>query len=306
MKVINVCDADWANFSYDNMIALRAVGIDCIGAKLQDHVFGYKNTIPKTTEQEMKDLMADCDVIQFFHDNVHLFRGLIPHFGNKKVITYHTSSYFRKNYDVVNSAMNPYVYRSVNAMPEFMGMGAKHEVYMVGAVDTASLAPQGYHVGEMIKIAHYPSNPKVKGTKKINDLMSSIDAPHAMYTCKTDPVPHHIQMLRMSDCDIYVEMFTEVDGNGMPYGNFGITALEAAAMGKLVVTNCKGILHYAQAYGKPFFYIADDEEQFRYVLQTMLDADRKKLAELQQQKRALVHINHGYQATGEYFIKNVL
>lgn len=306
MKILNVCDADWANFSYDNMIAMRSVGLECDGVRLQDHVFDYEKTLKKASIGDMKNMLAEYDVIQFFHDNIHLFRELQPYFGDKKVIAYHTSSYYRKNFEVVNSAMNQYVYRSVNAMPEFMEKGAKNEVYMVGAVDTAELAPKEWKVGPLIKIAHYPSNPKVKGSAKINDLISSIDAPHATYTWSPKQVGYRDQLLRMADCDIYIEMFTDVDGNGMPYGNFGITALEAAAMGKLVVTNCKGIIHYMKAYGRPFFYIADDEEQFRYVLQTMVNAGCDRLLELQQQKRTIVHKFHGYQATGEYFLKHVL
>lgn len=312
MKVINICDSDWSNFAYDNLMALRSAGVNCVGVKLQDHVFAYENCLPTLPLEHMQALIKDYDVIQFFHDNLTLFRELLPAMEGKKIIVYHTTSYYRKHYATVNSIMNPHVYRSVCAMPEFMGKGAANEVYMVGAVNTEKLAlinspfvlrASINRLG--VSFAHYPSNPNVKGSKKINELMSQIHAPNASYSYSGDLVPYHVQLERMSECDVYIEMFTDKDGNGMPYGNFGITALEAAALGKLVITCCKGVYHYLQAYGKPFFYIADDEKMFKQLIETISSASPEKIIELQAQKRELLVRYHSYRATGEYFLKHV-
>ena len=41
MKILNICQNDWANFSHDNANALRSVGIYCVDLKEQPHKFQY-------------------------------------------------------------------------------------------------------------------------------------------------------------------------------------------------------------------------------------------------------------------------
>ena len=99
-------------------------------------------------------------------------------------------------------------------------------------------------------------------------------------------------------------MFTEKDGLGSPYGNFGITALEAAAMGKPVITNCKDLEVYNKHYGDAFFISANSENEF---LQVVNELTKKSIAKIiSHSTRNLVVKNHSYIATGNYFKNHII
>lgn len=305
MKILNVCQDDWANFSYDNMMALRAVGLHCDAIKRNKHISEYENEAEIVASIEaVKRRIAEYDVIQFFHDNVTLFSLLHPAMKGKKIIAYHTSSMYRRDYYGINGLMNPNVYKCVCAMPEFMDNGAKEAVYMVGAVNTEQLQPTVYP-GNPYIFAHYPSNPVVKGTETVLQLF--VDAlGNLSLSYSDDHVPAKEQIQRMRSCDIYLEMFSMFDSNGMPYGNFGITALEAAALGKVVVTNCVHWRVYQGAYGKLGLQVCNKENDFISAITRLDNMPLEELAELQNTTREWVVKNHSYKATGEYFLKHVL
>lgn len=302
MNVLNLSQSDWAKFQYDNMLALRSVGVHCDSVTASKHQF-YKEqseVIPDLVQ--LMERIGEYDVIQFFHDNVSLFNCILPALKNKKVISYHTSSEYRKNHKYINAVMNPVVYRSVNAMPEFMGLGAKNPVYMVGAVDVDKLCPQERFPGPCW-FGHYPSNPEVKGTQKIVDVMDKLNC---VFMHSTKLLPYDQQIERMRGCDVYIEMLTEKDGNGIPYGNFGITALEAAALGKVVITQLKHPEVYNEAYGFCGLNIANSAEKLKRMVESLDNYSDDYLKGQQQVTREWVVKNHSYKATGEYFLRNVL
>lgn len=302
MKILNVCHDDFANFSYSNCEALKSVGQDCYSVKLQSHPFNYPKESTIIPATDIIELVKSHDVIQFFHDNISFFNMILPYCKGKKLIAYHTTSLYRKDYERINSQMNPHIFRAVNCMPEFMGKGAKNEVYMVGAVDT-----EGLKCNKEIKrpyiIAHYPSNPEVKGTEKIIELMNQIPGDRTRYEfrCSKEQVGYEKQIERLKECDIYIEMFTEKDGLGSDYGDFGITALEAAAMGKLVVTQSNHLDLYLSCYGGNFFTCFKGERKFKELISWLASS-----AWFPDAISSRVDYYHGYKASGEYILKNIL
>lgn len=320
MKILNVSQCDWANYQYDNMKALRSVGIECDSVVMQAHPFYDEQNELMKDVVELYDRMQDYDVIQFFHDNISLYNTILGAFGNKKIIAYHTSSVYRQSHAYINQSTRLHVRHHVCAMPEFMAM-CPGAVYMVGAVDTDAIAPNPYNLKvtmneegnqlhvtgkayppSPIKFAHYPSNSTVKGSEKIYQMMQELDInfSYASYT-----VPYEEQIKRMQACDVYIEMFTRKDGNGNPYGNFGVTALEAAAMGKVVITNCRDWHVYSDAYGKLPFVVANDESEFRKQA-TLFNVSPHLVKQVGEETRKAIVRNHSYKATGEYFLKHVL
>lgn len=300
MKILNLSQKDWARFQWDNMNALRSVGLECDSITMQRHEFYNEQSEVVPCLGDVIKRIANYDVIQFFHDNVALFDLLYPAMVGKKVITYHTSSYYRANSAYVNSHMAPVAYKQVCAMPEFMAM-CPRGVYMVGAVDTDRIKPGGWIGGERPVFAHYPSNPNVKGTAKIVELMARTSA---NFHYSTETVSYDRQLQRMNMCDVYIEMFTEFDGMGSAYGDFGITALESAAMGKVVVTNSSNHTIYEKHYGDRFFYAPKNERGFINTIEVF--TDKRMLNCNPTNSRDLVVKNHSYKATGNYFLKNVL
>jgi hypothetical protein len=296
LKVLNVSQSDWANFAYTNSQALRSVGVECdsISATKHNHYLVQSETIPDITE--MIDRIKQYDVVQFFHDNTRLFNLIATHCNDKRIIVWHTSSVYRKYHASINAVMNKYNVIHVCAMPEFMAMcpGAH---YVVGAVDTDKLIPTKTNNAK-VKFAHYPSNPTVKGTPKIWELMRGLDVD---FTCSIELVNNDMQLKRISECDVYIEMFTERDGNGSLYGNFGITALEAAAMGKAVITNCKDRRVYYENYGKLPFIVVNDEKTFIHQVLLMNTG-----VDITDETRDIIVKNHSYQSTGNRILKLLL
>lgn len=304
MKILSISHTDWANFAYTNCHALRSVGLHCDSVALCRHEFYREQGEILPDTKDIARRIADYDVIQFFHDNLNLFDLLLPAMIGKKIIVYHTSSFYRANSDRVNASMNPVVYRSVNAMPEFMGRGARNEVYMVGAVDTDRIAPGGWVPNERPVFAHYPSNANVKGTAKIVELMATT---RVNFLYSTDLVSYEDQLSRMNKCDVYIEMFTDRDGLGSAYGDFGITALEAAAMGKIVLTSSKHLDLYHSVYGEyQFFGWINTELEFTEKVKCLNDLTGTECQGIGMETHAELVKNHSYKATGEYFLKNVL
>ncbi len=301
MKILNICQDDFANFMYDNMKALRSVGLDCDSVKLQKHPF-YEEQAEVTNDIEgLKALIGNYDIIQFFHDNLNLYVMLLPYMDEKRIFAYHTSSYYRANSAYVNEGMCE-AEKHIACMPEFVAM-CPGSVYMVGAVDTDKIIDRGFPY--VYKFAHFPSNQKVKGSSNIWNVFEEMDMLDQL-SWHTDTVPHASQLSRIEDCEIYIEMCTEKDGLGSTYGNFGITALEAAALGKIVITQCRDAELYTSAYGSlPFELISGPEKLKRTVL-AWSNYNGDHLKGQQQATRDWVVRNHSYKATGEYFIKNVL
>jgi len=298
MKILSICQDDFANFMYDNMKALRSVGLDCDSVKLQIHPF-YREQSEIVSMAELSLKVRDYDIIQFFHDNTNLYNQLQPRIDFQKIIVYHTSSYYRANSANVNKVMSN-AWRHVACMPEFMAM-CPGAIYMVGAVDTDFVKASGYP--KLNNFGHFPSNSKVKGTEKIINLFTRYDLFYLL-TYNTEIVSRAAQLARMDGCTAYIEMFTEKDGLDSEYGNFGITALEAAALSLPVITQCKDLSVYQKYYGTEFFVPVVSEMDFLEVVRDLSDISVAK--EAGRAARELVVKNHSYKATGEYFIKNVL
>lgn len=296
MKILNISTSDWARFQWDNMNALCSVGIHCDSITRNRHHFYEEQSeiVP-----EIKDIcqrMQDYDVIQFFHDDLNLYRQIKPALLSKKVIVYHTSSAYRATPEGINHEMKN-ADRHVCAMPEFMAM-CPGAIYMVGAVDTDKL----YHNEDNGDgFGHYPSNPKVKGTDRIIELMSGSGIE---LSYSTDQVGYEDQIKRIRSCKCYIEMFTERDGNARPYGDFGITALEAAAMGIPVITNARNWEVYFNVYGRLPFLIANDEREF--LKQVTLVQNIPYYRIFCDEFRSMIVYRHSYKASGEYFLKHVL
>lgn len=298
MKVINICQSDWANFAYDNSMALRSVGIDCVAYKLSSHKFKYSNEAKKIPISDMQRLIDKADLVQiFFSEDI-----FIPMCKGKRVIVYHAGTQYRNNPDYYNEKFNHIVEKTVIALGEFAGLGAKNEVYMVGAINTNNYN----HFREPkrpYKIGHFPSNAEIKGTEKIIEMIKKLSA-HGLFKWSVKPVLAKEQLKRMLDSDIYIELF-KPELKGKKYGSWGITCLEAAAMGKVVVTQNLSDKVYKANYGEHPLVLCENEKDFIDKVNSLLVMDEKELRYLQEKTRSWVKLKHGYKATGEYWLKNI-
>ena len=295
MRVLNVSDNDWANFAYDNMMSLRSVGIDCISLVLNSHPFGYKDTSIRVDRKLMEKLMKKADMVQAFHSP----QNLIPLLQDckKPVVVYHTGTGYRQAPATMHEAFKGF--SIVCALPELY-LDSKQRgadpVYIVGGI--AIPEKVSFDTSNPIRIGHYPSNPEVKGTETLRPLLSKYGA-----DIRTDKVAYNIQLYRLEDCDVYVEMMATLQGKA-DYGSFGITALEAAARGKIVLTNCVHSEVYREHYGKEPFIFCNDLHSLEEKLDYLLDLE--DITALKKELHERFVKLHSHASTGKYLKDNVL
>ncbi len=299
--ILNLCTHDYANFMYDNMLSLQAIGVNCVGLKRKKHIFNYHDQCRIARDSEIKETISHANTIQIFHSDLKCLSLVNQAEFKGQLIVYHTGTNYRQNHELLNSRFNAYVDRSVVALTEFIGLGSKNEVYVVGAVNTDYLVPIPIPKPEF-RFGHFPSDPEVKGTKKILSMMYGHDLCYS-----TDQFSYEYHISRMRSCRVYVELFAPTQ-NGKPYGSFGISALEAAALGLVVITQCFGIEHYWKTYGKPVLFLTKDKYDFMATIETLSQnkTPEKEIKTLQSASRKWVVEKHSHQATGQYILDNVL
>jgi len=86
---------------------------------------------------------------------------------------------------------------------------------------------------------------------------------------------------------------------GKPYGSWGITALEAAAMGKVVFTQMNNPSLYEKTYGcLPELMCYNDKSEFIDNLQSLIDSP-SAIRVMQKLTREWVVKHHSFESTGK-------
>lgn len=293
MRILNISHDDFANFAHENANALRSVGVNCLDLKRTAHPFSYGSESKVATSDRIINEIKKADIVQLFHSD-HTWLEMAWALG-KRVVVYHTGTGYRQNPENCNNIFNGKVERCFTDQCEFIGLGMKNETYIATAINTEKFKPAVWKTINPYLIAHYPSNETVKGTAKIVEMLTKIEG--ATFTVNTDRVNHKAQIERMNACDIYVELFAPTQ-RGKPYGCFGVTAFEAAALGKIVFTNNIGQKVYSDAYGDCALVIANNEVEFISKMKWILQLDEKHIVNLQEQSREWIVKKHSYEATG--------
>lgn len=295
MKVVSVSSDDWANFAYQFSESLKAVGVDSHSYCLNNHVFDYPKQSTKVSAEDLLWLTEDADFVVVHHSCYEL----LPYINPKNVIHYAAGSKYRQSHKLINEYFK-HAKATFIALPEFQTL-AKNPFYVVGAVDTESLKPSLITMCNGATFGHFPSNHEVKGTSTIVNLMREFPIPFITSNIK---VSYSEQIDRMRLCDVYIELLSPTQG-GKQYGSFGMTCLEAAALGKVVITqNLTGEKLYQDTYGEFVPLAVNDELHFKRMITSVI-AHQNNLIEAQHDSREWVVKNHSYKATGER-VKSIL
>jgi len=297
LRILNISSNDWANYSYSNMVALRSVGIEADGLKVHPHGFGYENQHPLASRAEIAEQLNKYDIVQIFNSDISMLPMVRSFKG--KVLVYHTGTGYREKPKELNAYFNPIIWKTCIAHGEFANKGAKNEVYIDRAVDTDIIKPVYNNLTKPYKFLHCPSSAEVKGTKAIQRMM---DACGANFKSDVSILSHPESLERMKDCDIYVELFSP-EVNGKKYGHFGVTAIEAAAMCKVVVTQNLSVDVYDKYYGGSPLILAKDEKDFKDKIKWLMSLEPLELRELQHAHRKWAVEKHSFKAMGEKLIR---
>lgn len=307
MRLITVCEADWCNVGFNVAKALKMVGINAESIKTCKHNFGYSEESRIVTHSVMLEEIRAADIVFIMNSNL-LCLELCKRANKKNIFVYHTGTNYRRNPEKYNLLFNPYILQAFTDQTEFIGLGMKYEYYLFLPINTEKIKPTTYDVNERILFGHFPSNPIIKGTAIIRKALSDLKKKYPDridFIIDEKIVPNDKQLERMNRCDVYVELFAPLH-EGNKYGCFGVTAMEAAALGKVVITNHTTPEVYTRFYGRPtMFYTPQTEIDLAQDLFTLAQMPKEKIMIKKQQTRQWVEEYHSFMAYGS-FLKELL
>lgn len=295
MNVLLLARSDWAGLGSLLAQSLCSVGVN---AKIYTINKGpYNHPSVSISKSEMINFSKACDIIQFMHsEKVPISIELT----GKKVVVFHGGGKYRNNPEKICGIFNPIVDCSIIQTYDLMGYGAKNETWLLPPINTNNLKPIYKTKSEKIIVGHYPSSPSGKGTEYVNEIINRIKnlVPEFEYRYSTERVSWKKQIERMSKVDIYIERMSmrkkEKSGEVRKTGVWGITALEAAALGKVVVTNFYGRKYYQEEYGDCALYTANSEKEMESLLIDLLSIPKSNLITLKENTRKWVEEKHSF------------
>ena len=303
MKILILTERDYANFAYDFVCSLKSIGIDCRGLKLEAHRFVYNKQLEIVDVNSMISIAMGYDIVICVHGRMSFFSSYYNKLKHKIHYVYYTGSLFRNNPEKHMEFFNKHVERSIVALPEFWKYDLKNKIYMVGSVDIDKYKFID-NTNDLLEIAHYPSDPIIKGTSSIVKMMSNIRGDYS-FICNTKQENNEIHIKRLQHCDVYIELFNTHIGD-KEYGSWGITALEAASLGKIVITMCTNNNVYLDHYDNTGLIICNTEKDFISRVSDFVKMDKKEIDDLKIKTRQWVIDNHAYKTTGRYFIEKIV
>jgi len=304
MRIITLCHQDYASYSANLAKSLKEVGYDCESYCLGSHPFHYQNSSIRKTSRFIAQEIKLADLIIVVHSCGTMW-DLVKESG-KRIWVFHTGTRYRSDPNKHNERWNGLAEKVFIALGEFENLGATNPIYLGITTDVHQTEPRFFEGGKL-KIAHYPSNPSVKGSDTINRIMQELSLVHGDkfdYKYSTAKVDHKRQLQRMSECDIYIEMCATTQG-GNPYGSYGTTAIEASAMGKIVFTNMMWRELYNRYYGKDELVVANNDIDLKLFIQKWIQKTPAEIKEKQILTHNWARSRHSFKATGNILKKHI-
>lgn len=291
MDVVFVSIDDWASVGAVYAECLGEVGVNARSLCLRTHPFEYRIKSEVVDKKRMQALAGQARVVVFMHTAPPFWN---PGLRWKRVVVFHGGSKYRLAAPEWNVFWNDKVDLSMIQTADLMGLGAKNQVLMPLAVDTKSIRmgvrPRG-DKHQKIVIAHFPRHHELKGTSIILRTMRELGMERGQFLHENRHVTWTENLDRMSKCDVYVES-QQYAQMGVPLGEWGMTALEAAALGKVVVTCFFSKREYEREFGKCPIVAANSEDELLYELGRLVEMDGDGVDELKRETRQWVERNH--------------
>ena len=305
MDVAIISSADWANAGHQLSMALCSVGLNSQAFTRLNHRFRYttKNIIYANVKQITNKIKGTKCII-FMHS---AYQELGLNLSKYRVFVYHGGSKYRQNPVGRNKCFNPIVERSIIQTADLLDLGAKDQVWLLPAMDTGNIKPV-YKKSDNNRIVfgHYPSSGIVKNTQIINQVFNSItNNDRLIWRMSTTAVPWKINLERVGKCDVYVEACA-VKQYDKVYGEWGMTCLEAACLGKVVITHFLNESRYKKEYGNHPLLVANSESELKSTIERIMLMGNEEIIDMQHATRAWVEKYHSYVAVGNRFVDKVL
>jgi hypothetical protein len=286
---------DWANVGASLAEACRRIGLNAISAVQKQHAFSYHLKSETANTSKMREIAAGARAVVHMHTQFFPLKSDRP---GQKVAVFHGGTRFRLN---PTAYAEKYYHRTNLTLiqtGELFGFGCKNETLLIPPIDTDHIQPNirdWKHMAGGLIFAHYPratgNGVWAKGTDSIREVMEGF--PGIRFWSDTKVVPWEQNLGRMGGCDVYIERLSpEVK-------EWGLTALEAAALGKVVITNWTHRKEYGKVYSSCPLIIANSQDELRERVAALLSAPAPEIHQLARESREWVVENHGLKPTGE-------
>jgi hypothetical protein len=276
LKYLFVAERDWANIGYLLARSLQSIGEDAKAVCFQPHSF-YNQGAELIAEEPYLILTDEAEVIVAMHSTFRVC-------DYKKLWVFHGGALYRRNSVQVNRAFNPIIEGSLIQTWNLLNLGARNPHCVLPPIDL-SIEPDYTYYGKLF--AHYPHKALMKGTDIILKVVKELSA---KFSWSDKLVPHDINMNRMAACDVYIEQ--------MWGREWGLTALEAAALGKIVITNFQGLEDYRKQYGECGLVVANNEDELRQEVTEIMNWTPEQILEKKKATREWVETYHSFEAVG--------
>lgn len=276
------------------------------------------------TAPELRSWTENSKIIHYYAST---FVDTKADLKGKKIVAQHSGVTYTLYAEKANAIFNPIATKTIMQFPSLLGRGAVREKLIYYPIDTDFIKPDYEPSEGKLIIGHFPSNPAAKGTEAVLDVIGRLKNDEALRGAfeyvglnealagKVLRTTHHVSwqdnLERMRKCDIIIETiqptvypgdyegsYTFVpNGNGQAFGDWGNTCLEAAAMGKVVITNFMYLPLYKREYGDFAPLIANDADELETQLRHVLSLPLERIIELRVKMRLWAKRNHSIEVT---------
>jgi glycosyltransferase involved in cell wall biosynthesis len=320
---------DWANTGYRFKKCLEYLGYNVVAFKGFPHTMSYPEQIAvsiyisRATQLSAHPELYKVPELRWFAEQaevIHFIASTIVDTGvnitDKKVVAQHGGSTYRMRPMMCNNVFNNFVNASIMQFPTLLSQGAKNEHLIYYPVDTSFIQPvYGRQDKKKLIIGHFPSSWESKGTDVINQVIRELSedtefSDRFEYVGLSELTNElrvgWLQNLeRMSQCDIIIETI-KPELSGKPFCEWGNTALEASALGKIVITNTASTKLYEQEYGcVPPLHIANSDKELKLALQNILSKDDLMIRLDKERHRTWAEEKHSIPVTAERLYEKV-
>jgi len=302
MKVLIVAKSDWANMAYRYQESLKEVGVDAKAVTLKVNYSCKPNHAEICSKKKIKIYAKSARIIQFMHSE-YFNLGV----KNKRFFVFHGGSIYRRDSKAKNKVFNPIVEKSIIQTGDLLGLGAKNEVWVPTCVDTNKIKPLYKRQPDKLIVGHFPSNPSTKNSIEINKVMKNLKKIFGNkfeYVYSPTPLVWNKNIERVSKCDIYIDACKPII-KGNKYGEWGCAAIEAAALGKVVISHMLSYKRYEQEFGKCEIRVANSLKEVKDHMIKLLSMTDNELLQVKKDTRMWVEKFHSYKFMGSRLKKKI-
>lgn len=247
-----------------------------------------------------------ADYVIFGHSN------LVSDFDikGKKVYVFHGGSKYRLDPEQTNKLFNPIVDGTIIQTPDLLNLGAKNEVWIPPPMDIDALPSPEYTRKNKTKliVGHFFYRPerKAKGSIAIKETIDKLPKKiknKFKFWFPEEEVSWKDNIERIEKCDILIDAI-QLTSRGRRYGAWGMQALEAACMGKIVLSHSYD-KYYKEVFGRCGILPINSIPQLRKTLISLSEMNSTKIMKLKKDTRRWAEKYHSFNYVGNRIKKEV-